>query len=159
MDIAVETYDAMRVDEKQIDRVIAREEVSYYATAMLQLKLIETKAKQGDSNLTSAEKDIRKATSDDVFNVRQPLFICLKKIGTYTDKMGKEIRLEIPPLPTTVVQNFGGYHAPAVNVDTHVMFEGIPSLGIAGDMVMALASEEVPNRTSAKLSCWKASSN
>jgi len=46
------------------------------------------------------------------------------------------------------VQNFGGYHAPAVDVDTHVMFEEVPSLGIAGDMVMALASEEaepVPN--------------
>jgi len=133
VDIAVETYDAMRVDEKQIDRVIAREEVSYYATAMLQLKLIETKAKQGDTSLTSAEKDIRKATSDDVFNVPQPIFTYLKEIGTYTDKMGKETRLEIPPLPTTVVQNFGGYHAPVVNVDTHIMFEEVPSLGIAGD--------------------------
>lgn len=148
VDIAVETYDAMRVDEKQIDRVIAREEVSYYATAMLQLKLIETKAKQGDRSLTSAEKVIRKATSDEVFNVPQPIFTYLKEIGTYTDKMGKETRLEIPPLPTTVVQNFGGYHAPAVDVDTHMMFEEIPSLGIAGDMVMALASDEaepVPN--------------
>lgn len=115
---------------------------------MLQLKLIETKAKQGDSNLTSAEKDIRKATSDDVFNVPQPLFTYLKEIGTYTDKMGKETRLEVPPLPTTVVQNFGGYHAPAVDADTHIMFEEVPSLGITGDMVMALASEEaepVPN--------------
>jgi len=95
VDIAVETYDAMRVDEKQIDRVIAREEVSYYATAMLQLKLIETKAKQGDSNLTSAEKDIRKATSDDVFNVPQPLFTYF---GTYTDKMGKETRSSLVSL-------------------------------------------------------------
>lgn len=138
----------MRVDEKQIDRVIAREEVSYYATALMQLKLIETKAKQGDQHLTSAEKDLRKATSDDVFNVPQTLFTYLKEIGTYTDKMGKETRLEVPPLPTTVVQNFGGYHAAEINTDTHALFEEVPSLGIAGDMVMALASDDaepVPN--------------
>lgn len=142
VDIAQETYDAYRVDEKQLDRVLAREEVSYYSTALLHLKLIETKAKQGDQHLTSTEKDIRKATADEVFNVPQPLFTYLKEIGTYTDKMGKETRLEIPPLPTTVVQNFGGYHAATVDEDTHNLFEEVPSLGIAGDMVMALASDE-----------------
>nr|WPV71142.1 MAG: putative capsid protein [Ips partiti-like virus 1] len=148
VELAAETYDAMRVDEKQIDRMIAREEVAYYSTALLQMKLIETKAKQGDCNLTSAEKDIRKATSDDVFNVPQTIFTYLKEIGTYTDKMGKETGLEVPPLPTTVVQNFGGYHAAEINADTHSLFEEIPSLGIAGDMVMALASDDaepVPN--------------
>ncbi|KDR10044.1 uncharacterized protein LOC110838296 [Zootermopsis nevadensis] len=62
--------------------------------------------------------------------------------------MGKETRLEVPPLPITVVQGFGGYHAAEVNADNHNAFEEIPSLGIAGDMVMALASphaEPVPN--------------
>lgn len=62
--------------------------------------------------------------------------------------MGKETLLEIPPLPTTVVQNFGGYHSNRIDENTHNLFEEMPSLGIAGDMVMALASheaEQVPN--------------
>ncbi|KAG5870385.1 hypothetical protein JTB14_037698 [Gonioctena quinquepunctata] len=37
--------------------------------------------------------------------------------------------------------NIGGYHANAVNSDTHNLL-GEPSLGIAGGMVMALASED-----------------
>ncbi|XP_015512049.1 uncharacterized protein [Neodiprion pinetum] len=56
--------------------------------------------------------------------------------------MGKETLLAIPPLPTTAVQGFGGYHAAAINENTHNLFEEIPSLGIAGDMVMALASQD-----------------
>jgi hypothetical protein len=148
VDIAAEVYDGYRVDEKQLDRVVAREEVAYYATAMMHLKLLEVKAKQGEVSLTSKEKDIRKAVSDKVWNIPQPLCAYLQEIGTYSDKMGRETRLEVPPLPVAVSQGFGGYHAPEINVDTHNMFEEIPSLGIAGDMVMALASleaEPVPN--------------
>lgn len=115
----------------------------YYNTALLHLKLLEVKVKQGDTALISAEKDIRNAVADYVFNVPQPTYVYLQQIGTYCDKMGNETKLEIPPLPITVVQNFGGYRAAEVNVDTHNMFEEIPSLGIAGDMVMALASEAI----------------
>lgn len=143
VDIAEEIHSAYQVDEKQLDRIIAREEVSYYATALLHLRLIDVKAKQGEQTLTSQEKDLRKATADDNFNVPQPLFTYLKEIGTYTDKMGKETRLEIPSLPVTIVQNFGGYHANAITADSHNLFEEVPSLGIAGDMLMALASEEI----------------
>lgn len=67
----------------------------------------------------STERGIRKATINDVFNVPQPYFAYLKEIGTYSDKMGKETELHIPALPVTIVQNFGGYHANAINVETH----------------------------------------
>lgn len=50
-------------------------------------------------------------------------------------------RLNVPSLPTTVIENFGGYHADAVTPDTHNLFEKNPSLGIAGDMVMAPAAQ------------------
>lgn len=145
VDIAADVYDGYRVDEKQLERVIAREEITYYATA----RLLEGKAKHGDYALTSAEEDIRKAVADDVNNVPQPLFIYLSQIGTCNDtKMGKETRLEVPPLPITVVQGFGGYHAAEVKADNHNAFEEIPSLGIADDFVMALAhphAEPLPN--------------
>jgi hypothetical protein len=35
--------------------------ISYYAIAVLWLKLLDIKAKQGERGLTSAEKDVRKA--------------------------------------------------------------------------------------------------
>jgi len=40
--------------------------------------------------------------------------------------MGKETELEVPPLPTTVVQGFGGYYAAEVNEEMHNLFEEIP---------------------------------
>jgi hypothetical protein len=97
--------------------VIAREAVSYYATELLHLRLLEVKAKQGVIGQTSAEKDLRKAVADDEFNVPQPISIHLALIGAYCDKMGKETLLEVPSLPTVVVQGFGGYHANAVTTD------------------------------------------
>lgn len=143
VDVAKKVYDEIRVDDRQIDRIMVKEELSYYSTALLHLKLLEIKAEQGEEALTSAEKDIRKATQDIEFNVPQPLFMYLSEIGAYCDKMGKETRLEIPPLPTTRVQGFGGYHAAEITTDTYNLFEEVPSLGIAGDMLMAVASQGV----------------
>lgn len=60
----------------------------------------------------------------------------------------KETRHQVPNLPTNIVQGFGGYHANAIHVDNHNFFEEVPSLGIAGDVVMALAApdpEPVPD--------------
>lgn len=147
-DVTLDVFDAYRTDEPMLDRKLAKEELLYYSTGLVTMRLLEIKAKQEDTVLTSAEKDIRKAVSDMTFNVPQPMFIYLNQIGTYTDKMGKETLLEIPALPTTVVQNFGGYHANIIDENTHNLFEEVPSLGIAGDMVMALASDEdepIPN--------------
>lgn len=138
--IAAEVYDGYRADEKQLERVIVREEISYYATAMLWLKLLDVKAKQANTALTSAEKDVRKATHDEEFNIPQPIYAYLKEIGSYTDQMGKETELSVPALPVATARNFGGYHANSINAETHTLFEEIPSLGIAGDMVMALCS-------------------
>lgn len=117
-----------------------KEEVSYYATGLLWLKL-QVRAKQMDHTLTSAEENILEVTMDEVFNVPQPLHVYLSEVGNHTDMMGKETNLEIPNLPVTRVQNFGGYHAAEVNADMHNMFEEIPSLGVAGDVIMALASD------------------
>lgn len=130
------------MDQKQIERTIVREEVAYYAVGLLHLKMIEVKAKQGDTALTSNEKDLRKITAEDTYNVPQPISNYLSEIGTYRDKMGKDTLLELPPLPVAVAGNFGGYHANMINADTHNLFEEVPSLGISGDMVMALASPE-----------------
>nr|XP_046484641.1 eukaryotic translation initiation factor 4B2-like [Neodiprion pinetum] len=59
-------------EDVKLERVIVREEVSYYATA-LHPKLIVVESRQGLEALTNAEKDIRKAVADHEFNVPQPL--------------------------------------------------------------------------------------
>jgi hypothetical protein len=135
-------YNNIAVDEKQLDRKIAKEELSYYATGVLWLKLLEVNAKQPNLALTSEEKAIRKAASEDTFNIPHPIFAYLQEIGTYTDKMGKETELNIPDLPIHSAGGLGGYHAAEINAETHNLFEEVPSLGVAADMVMALASPQ-----------------
>ncbi|KAL1489870.1 hypothetical protein ABEB36_013798 [Hypothenemus hampei] len=148
VDVAAEVYDEYCGNEKQLERLLVREEMSYYATAMLYLQLVEVKAKQGEYVLTTAERSLRKAVSEDIFNAPQPLLAYLSEIGVYCDKMGKETRLSVPDLPVTVAQGFGGYHHPEINVDTRNLFEEVPSLGIVRDMIMAVtsaATELIPN--------------
>jgi hypothetical protein len=117
-----------------------KEEVAYYASSLQWMKLIDVKAKEGNVALSSEEKTIRKAVNDEQFNVPQPVFAMLSEIGNYTDKMRKETRHQVRA--TTVVQGLGGYHAAAVNAENHNLFEEVPSLGIAGNMVMALAMHQ-----------------
>lgn len=84
MNIAVNVYDSYRANEPTLDRRIAREEVMYYVTALLQLRRLEIKAKQGDTALNSAEKDMRKAVEQQTFNVPKPLHVYLQQITFLT---------------------------------------------------------------------------
>lgn len=81
------------------------------------MRLLEAKSKQGEHVLTNPEKDIHKAVVGEVFNIPQPIFAYIKEVGTYTDRMGKETLLEIPPLPVTKVQNCEGYHSEIINAE------------------------------------------
>lgn len=93
LDVSLDVY---------IIRIMVKEEMAYYATTQ-----------EGSVVLTSEEKAIRKAVTDEQLNVPQPIYAMLSEIGKYTDKMGKETH-QVPNLPTTVVQGFGGYHANAI---------------------------------------------
>lgn len=137
--LAVEIYREYQKDVNQIDRKMIKEELSYYCTAMLWLRLIDIKSKNGLYALTREEKTLQKDTKDESYNLPQPLYIYLSSIGSIVDKMGKRTFLDPPPLPVSVAGGFGGYHSNEVTVDTHNVFEEIPSLGIAGDMLMAAA--------------------
>jgi hypothetical protein len=54
--------------------------------------------------------------------------------------LGKETKIEIPPLPTLKAQGMGGHHSNEINAGNHKLFEEVPSLGIPADVVMAVAS-------------------
>jgi hypothetical protein len=56
--LAAEIYNSYRSDEKMLDRLLAREELAYYATALLWIKLLQVKSKQGNKAPSSAEKGI-----------------------------------------------------------------------------------------------------
>jgi hypothetical protein len=56
--------------------------------------------------------------------------------------MGKETELDVPTLPQTIAQGFGGYHSDRISQESHNLFKEIPSLGIAGGMLMAAASAD-----------------
>ena len=123
VDVALETHQNLRPDERHLERLMAKEEMAYYATSMLWCKLIDVKAKEGSVTLTNEEEAIRKAVTDEQFNIPQPIYAMLSEVGNYTDKMGKETRHQVPTLPITIVQGLGGYHANAITVDTHNLFE------------------------------------
>lgn len=55
--------------------------------------------------------------------------------------MGKGTYLDVPTHPTTVAGGKAGYHAAAVTEDSHCLFEEVLSLGVAGDMLMAVATD------------------
>lgn len=139
--IAFLMYREYAKDVKLIDRELIKEELSYYCTAMLWLRLVNVKSKQGLQELTSAEKTLLKDLKDEVYNIPQPLHIYIMSIGAIVDKMGKRTFLEVPSLPVARAGGHGGYHAPRVDEVTHVLYEEVPSLGIAGDMLMAAASQ------------------
>ena len=140
--ITDEVYQQYKTDVKQLDRQLQREELLYYSTALLWLRLIDEKAKQVDEALTSEEKALRKVSMDVELNVPQPIYAYLSQIGDITDRMGKRTKLTIPALPIVRAGNFGGYHANEITANTHNLFEEVPSLGIAGDVVMALTSAD-----------------
>lgn len=140
--ISRETYDNFGADEKFLDRLLTKEEFLYYNVALTWIRIVDLKAKQGRTALTTEEKEIRKATLDKVFNTPQPIALYLSQIGNVIDKMGKETEIDLPVLPIARAQNFGGYPAAAIAEGNHNLFEEIPSLGIAADAVMSVATNE-----------------
>jgi len=71
------------------------------------------------------------------FNVTQPIAAFLHQLVSSVIRWGKQ-DLNIPVLPTARAQGMGEYHAPAITGNTHSLFEEVPALGVAGDMVMSL---------------------
>lgn len=61
-------------DVLMIERKMIKEEMSYYFTGLLWLRLLDIKQKYGKSALTTEEKTLLKDTKEDTYNVPQPYF-------------------------------------------------------------------------------------
>lgn len=116
----------------------------YYATALLWARLIDVKAKNARVQLTPTEVDFLASFKEKEFNVPYPIAAFLCSIGNYKDKTGKTVFLSDHVLPVSMAVNKTGYHSATINVDTHNLYEEIPSLGIVGDTLMAIAGGVVP---------------
>ncbi|KAL1454620.1 hypothetical protein WDU94_010836 [Cyamophila willieti] len=134
-----EIYDQMIVDEPDIGRLFTVEELSYYTTSMLWLRLISLKEKMNRSALTQHEKAVLKQISDRVFSLPGIISTYLQQIENITDSMGKVIEHRIPTLPVIANGPYTGYHAQMCTVDMFNIFSEIPTLGTAG-IVMSLTS-------------------
>lgn len=139
--IVDEVYNQMSIDEEVLDIHVEKPELSYYTVALVWGRLLELKHKQGKTVLTSEEKGYRNAMKEETFTVPQPLYTYLTQMGQVTDKLGKTTQISVPPLPITQVGGYGGYHAEAITLDTHNLYEEVPCLGLYGDVLMALSQD------------------
>lgn len=73
--LAEETYREYAKDVTMIDRKLVHEELSYYYTDLLWLRMLDIKQKYGIQALSTEEKTLLKDTKDDVYNVPQPLYL------------------------------------------------------------------------------------
>lgn len=74
-------------------------------------------------------------------SVPQSLYLYLKAVGHVKDKTGKMVYLADHNLPVTVAQGIERYLATQIDMDTHKIFEGIPCLGVCGDVLMAQSTQ------------------
>nr|XP_046478694.1 uncharacterized protein LOC124217327 [Neodiprion pinetum] len=108
---------------------------------MLWARLLDIKAKRGNTNLSFEELEFCKAVMQHDYNIPQPIYLFLQGVGEVKDPTGKTVYLANHALPVTVVMGRGGYHSAVINANSHNLYEEIPSLGICGDIVMAESSE------------------
>lgn len=136
-DIVQVTYAQMAPDCNHLNKILNKEMLSYYATALLWGRLLGIKDKNQRSSLSLTEQDFLRSMSAD-FNVPQPIYLYLKAIGNCKDRTGKVIYLTDHTLPTIIIQSFGGYHSATITDVNHNLYEEIPSLGIAADVLMPI---------------------
>ena len=117
--------------------------VNYYATALLWARLIDLRAKRGQTLLTQVENDSRQYFVETDFHLPQPLATYIHCIGHVEDDRGRELYIADHTLAVANAGVKGGYYSAAVD-DQHVnLFGEIPCLGIAADVLQAEASAEV----------------
>ncbi len=135
-------YTHMMAEDDQITKKLVPEMIHYYSTALLWTRLLDIKAKRATSVLTDTEREYRRCFVKSELHVPQPLYLFLRGIGHVAEKCGKLIYLADHALPVAQAGNRTGYFSEVVNADTHNLYEEQPTLGVAGDVLMALASAQ-----------------
>lgn len=124
--ISNEIFDVAMCGKDSIVQSITHEELAYYYTAVLWARLIHLKSVNARVQLTSEEKSFLKAIGQQILNVPQLIATYIKSVGNYVSSGGQETVIGDIVLPIYGPDNYQGYHALAVNADSHALFEDIP---------------------------------
>lgn len=128
-EIVEEVYSAISGDDLSLNKQMTKGMLMYYTTAILWARLLDIKAKRGNTNLTFTEQEFCKCVNTQEFNIPQPLYLFLKGIGEVRDPTGKTVHLADHVLPTVIQQGFGGYFSANVDANSHNLYEEIPCFG------------------------------
>lgn len=149
IDISRTTYQELTTDISELENTILPEYLDYYSTAMYWLRIIHLKHKNSHE-MSLPEKDILRLTKDIPFCVPEPVYLQLKQTGNIFTPLKQHLQPCFPPLPTHVLNGFGGYYGPLLrpgpntNDALHNYYEEIPCLGVMAAAVRASVSDQDP---------------
>ncbi|XP_024894021.1 uncharacterized protein LOC112468878 isoform X2 [Temnothorax curvispinosus] len=137
-------YRELITDDFNIQKSIVPEYLDYYATALLWFRITKLKCLAHDV-LTQEEERLLSIITGCSLYVPEPFMLQLLMFGRIQTLTGAHLCSEFPPLPTEVVQGFGGYYGP-ISADTHNLYEEIPCLGVTSESVRHSISNDPPGR-------------
>ncbi len=147
-EITREVYSNMAADDSTLNKKLTSKMLSYYSTTLLWARLVDIKAKRAQTPLTQTETDFRRYFTENEYNVPQPITCVLRGIGHVVEPRGKTLYMEDTNLPVAVVGRKGGYFSTEITTESHNLYEELPTLGVAGDVLEAVSLAEqnpVPN--------------
>lgn len=123
----------MLIDDNRMSRSMLPEFISYYITGLAWLRIVSLKDLQR-YNLTPAETDLQRVLGSQAFSIPEPISVYLKQYGFVVPPTDSRLSAVFPDLPTAVINNNGGYYGP-LGVDTHNLYEEIPTLGVTAEAI------------------------
>ncbi|XP_077274479.1 uncharacterized protein LOC143904079 isoform X3 [Temnothorax americanus] len=144
IEVSRDVYRELIIDDFNIRESIVPEYLDYYATALLWFRITRLKCLACDV-LTQEEERLLSTITGCSFCVPEPFMLQLRMFGKIQTLTGEHLRSEFPPLPTEVIQGFGGYYGP-ISADTHNLYEEIPCLGVTSESVRHSISNDPPGR-------------
>lgn len=140
-EITSTVYSRLMGEDYRITKKLTKPMLHYYNTGLLWARLLDLKAKRAHTMLTDTEREYRRCFVDQEFNVPEPMALMLKAIGHVKDERGNLLYLDDHTLPTVVAGGKSGYFSNTIDAEWHNYYEEIPTLGVAGDVLMATAGE------------------
>lgn len=134
-----DTYKRLVTDDPRLPRMLTKEMLSYYGIACLWARLIDIKARREHTPLTEVEREFHRFFKTKTYAIPQPLLIYLRTWGHFRDQRGNLLYLADHTLPVTVVGGRTGYHSNRITAQNHNLYEELPCLGVAGDVLQAVA--------------------
>jgi len=149
IDISWQVFAELLTDQSQTSKQLLPEYLDYYATGLLQLRIVHLKQKNSQC-LSVEEEQLLTLTQTTAFCVPEPIALQLTHLGNTSNGTKQILIPEFPLLPTTVSGGFRGYHplpvVPALGVDNtlHLNWIKFPCLGVLSEAVRNAVSTAAP---------------